>query len=295
MDDATHITTKFSYSRAIVDRRNVNVKLRRSLRRVSLWNKESRAFVLAKSVEYHRSGFWFARNFPQASIVSVTNLILNSVKLGELSTGAEWRIDLRGIVEERVIDLVSLPFLRIRHHRLESVTPEYLLRQVAGSCLSGLPGGFDGTLEDDHDLESIGEHVLGGKIVERRLGVDFVDDGGRPDKEEIAVLAIGANGQFLLILRQDLAFFGGPRSDNLSSDRGTDDMAFPHVTDAEHQAQFSVPLTDHGVLRKQQSLRPLLRPAHLRENDTDHERLYHNPGDTLYAHYEDRFRAFLGR
>lgn len=97
-----------------------------------------------------------------------------------------------------------------------------------------------------------------------------------------------------MILRQYLALLGGPRTDHLRPDRRPYDVTLPHVTDSEHQAQFTVPLANHRVPREQQRLGSLFRSAHLGEHYADHERLDHHAGDALYAHDEDRLGTLLG-
>lgn len=189
-------------------------------------------------------------NRPRRLTVPMAKLLLHLVKLGELSARAERRVDLRGAVEQRVIHFVALPLFRVRDHRLEPVPPEYLLGQVARPGLSRLASGLDCALEDGHDLEPLGEHVLGGHIVQRGVGVDLVDDRRGPDEEQVTVLAIRAHGQLLLVLGQQLALLGRPGTDHLRSHGGPYDMALPHVPDAEHEAQLAVPLADDRVPRE---------------------------------------------
>lgn len=227
--------------------------------------------------------------------VPMAKLLLSLVKFGELPARAQRGAHLRRAVEQRVIHLVALPLLRVRDHRLEPVTPQDLLGQVARSRLSGLPGRLYRPLEDGHDLEPFRQHVLRGHVVERGLLVYPVNDRRRPYEEQVPVLPVRPHRQFLLILRQHLPLLRRPRPYQLSPDRGPDYVTLPHVAHPEHQAQFTVPLTDDRVPREQQRLSPLLRPAHLGEHYAHHERLDHHAHDALDAHDEDRLWALLGR
>lgn len=227
--------------------------------------------------------------------VPVTKLLLSLVKFGQLPARAQRGAHLRRAVEQRVIHLVALPLLRVRDHRLEPVTPQDLLGQVARSRLGRLPGRLYRPLEDGHDLEPFRQHVLRGHVVERGLLVYPVDDRCRPYEEQVPVLPVRPHRQLLLILRQHLPLLRRPRPYQLSPDRGPDYVTLPHVAYPKHQAQFTVPLTDDRVSREQQRLSPLLRPAHLGEHYSHHERLDHHPDDALDAHDEDRLGAFLGR
>lgn len=223
----------------------------------------------------------------------MTKLFLHLIKLRELSARAQWRVDLRGAVEQRIIYFVSLSFLRVRHHRLEPMTPEYFLWQVTGPGLSGLSSRLDGSFEDGHDLESLREHLLSRHVIERRHRVDLVNDRCGPNEEEVFVLSIRAYCQFLLVLRQYLALLRGPGPDQLRPNRRSDDVALSHISDAEHEAEFTVSLANNGVPREQQRLRPLLWPAHLGEYDAHHEGLDHHAGYTLNAHDEYRLGTFF--
>jgi len=94
-----------------------------------------------------------------------------------------------------------------------------------------------------------------------------MDNDGRPDEEQVAVLSIDAHKQIMLMMRQDFALLRRPAADQLSAHVRADDVTLPHIAYPEHETEFAVPLADHGVSREQQGLCALFRPRHLGEHD----------------------------
>lgn len=74
-----------------------------------------------------------------------------------------------------------------------------------------------------------------------------MNNGGRPDEKQIAVLAVGAYRQFLLMLGQNLALLGRFGADYLSANVCPNYMALPHVAHAKHKTELAISLADYGV------------------------------------------------
>lgn len=122
-----------------------------------------------------------------------------------------------------------------------------------------------------------------------------MDNDLRPNEEQIRSTPIRPNVQLCLVLTQRFTLLGHPGPNQLRPDARPNDMTLAHISDTEHQAQLSVPLADDGILRKQQRLGAVLRPSHLRKNNSHHEGLNHDSVDRLEAHDEDRLWTFLRR
>ena len=213
----------------------------------------------------------------------------------EVPGAAEWRLDLVGVVEEAVVDLVASAVFAEGDERLEAVSPQDLRGQIGGSRLRGLSGALDAALEDHDNLETLAHDIRSAQRVKRAAYVNFVHHRHWPDEENVVLVAVGAHHQLVLVHCQQLALLGLPRADQLRADAGADDVRLSHVSDAEHEAQLAIPLADDGAAAEQQRLRPLLGPRHLGEHDAHHERLNHHASDALQAHDEDRLGTLLRR
>lgn len=61
------------------------------------------------------------------------------------------------------------------------------------------------TFENDDDLESLSYHLGGGQNVEGWGGVDLVHNRRGPDEEDLVLLAVSADHELVLVVRQHLA------------------------------------------------------------------------------------------
>jgi hypothetical protein len=216
------------------------------------------------------------------------------LELLQITGAAEGRLHFSGIVELAVVNLVLAALHLEVDHGLEAVSPQDLGGQIGGARLRGHAGALDHPLQDHHQLEAFAHHVGGAHVEERTGLVDFVHDAGRPDEEDLVVLAaLAAHLELVLVELDGLALLGDALLDELRAHVRLDDVRAAHVADAEDETHLAVALADDGVAAEQQCLRPLLGPRQLGEHDAHHERLDHHPSDALQAHDADRSRTLL--
>lgn len=91
----------------------------------------------------------------------------------------------------------------------------------------------------------------------------------------------------------DLALFGDSALDHEALHSSFSEHGVPQVSDAEHEAQLSVPLADDGVFGEEQRGGALARPDHLRADDGPHVPVDDERGDALEGYQEDALGALL--
>ena len=74
------------------------------------------------------------------SLTRSAETLLELVDFIQLSGAAQGRINLRGLIEASVIDLVSLAVLVVDDDGIKAMTPQDFGINVAGTCLSRLSG-----------------------------------------------------------------------------------------------------------------------------------------------------------
>lgn len=62
-----------------------------------------------------------------------------------------------------------------------------------------------------------------------------MDDGHRPDEEEVSVATVSGDGEFGRVLAQQFALFRLPGFDHVRLDAGADYVGFSHVANSEQQ------------------------------------------------------------
>ena len=72
-------------------------------------------------------------------------------------------------------------------------------------------------------------------MIERRLVVDLVDDGGRPEEQEIVHCSLGVDADLELgrVVRDDLALGGDLFADQNCPNVRLDELRLTHVADTE--------------------------------------------------------------
>ena len=72
-------------------------------------------------------------------------------------------------------------------------------------------------------------------MIERRLVVDLVDYGGRPEEQDVVHFSLGVDADLELgrVVRDDLALLRHLLADHDGSDVRLDELGLTHVADAE--------------------------------------------------------------
>lgn len=120
-----------------------------------------------------------------------------------------------------------------------------------------------------------------------------MNDGHRPDEEEVLRAIVTAQFYIILVVRNQFSFLCCAFPDYLSSHVGPNDEGLPHVPDAKQQTQAAVPHADTYIAGKHNGVGALLGTGQLSEHNAHHEGLQYDARDALNAHHQHCLGAFL--
>lgn len=112
-----------------------------------------------------------------------STITLTAVELVQLFGRAQRRVHLRRLLELGVVHLVPLPLTVVRHQWDEPVSPHYFTSRITGTSLSRLTRRFYRSLQNNHNLEPLLQHIGGGHTIERTVGIYLMHHCYWPNEE----------------------------------------------------------------------------------------------------------------